>query len=119
MRYSVVIFGFLVACGSTQREYESFDVIEQNFDSTPRRPLVCDYPMWDCGGKTCVNLRFDNKNCGVCGNECDLPTGEFCYNYQCRSIDNSGFNHEILNVGPINYDVKRDLPRPNPVQTKP
>lgn len=115
----IFVFAFLMGCGASPEKDNGIGQVEQEYNSNPPPRLVCEYPMEACGGVKCSNLQFDNFNCGVCGNECEISMGELCINFQCRPIDNFGFDHEILNKGPVEYNVKRDLPRPNPVQTKP
>jgi len=108
---------FLLGCGPGQDQI-GYGQTEQEFNSNPPPRMVCDYPMEACGGKVCANLQWDINNCGVCGNECDRGSGEICHNFQCKSIEVFGFDSEILNRGPVEYNPKKDLPRPNPVQTK-
>jgi hypothetical protein len=117
----IFVFASLLGCGASPEKDKGngFGQVEQEYNSNPPKPFICIYPMEPCGLPYCSNLQWDNLNCGVCGNECDISIGEFCNNFVCRSIEDYGFDNDILKRGPKKYDVKRDLPRPNPVQTKP
>jgi len=115
----IFVFAFLMGCGASPEKDNGFGQVEQGYNSNPPPRLVCVFPMEACGNIVCVNLRWDNSNCGECGYECDVAAGEICHNYACKSIENFGFDNDVLNRGPVEYDVRKDLPRPNPVQTKP
>ena len=111
---SLILLSLLfVACGPTA-DQDGFGQVEQAWSGPPKPPLTCDYPMVNCGEK-CVNIQNDNRNCGWCENICKVSDGEFCNDYACVSVRNFGFN--IYPQGPRAYDVRRDLPRPNPVQS--
>ena len=96
---------------SDASEKEEFEHIEQAWSGPPKPGLSCDYPMMDCGGDKCVNVQYDNKNCGWCETDCRISDGEFCRDYHCVNVRDFGYN--IYPRGPKQYDVRRDLPRPH------
>jgi len=49
-------------------------------------------------------------NCGDCDNVCKVSQGEFCLAYVCRDVRDYGFYFGP--AGPVEYDIRRDLPRP-------
>ena len=103
---------FLLSCNShVDLNQEDLSTIEQNMDTNPPKPIKCDYPMMNCGTGKCVNVQFDNKNCGWCDSECRISDGEFCLNYHCANVRDFGYN--IYPRGPKEYNIKKDLPRPH------
>lgn len=116
MKLFVICFlSILLGCSSAFPQSIETDTTEQTYNSNPPPKIICEYPKDICprdGKVYCVNLQWDNLNCGVCGNECNVSVGDICHNFQCKSIENFGFDKDILNVGPREYNVKRDLPRP-------
>lgn len=54
------------------------------------------------------------QNCGWCGITCSVAQGEFCKGAKCVNVRDFGF--DLGPFGPIPYDIKKDLPRPAPVQ---
>lgn len=116
MRPAILLFLLtaLVACGSESQE-DTYYSAQQEYNSDPPPRLPCDYPLAACGGLRCSNLQWDNNNCGVCDNECDRSSGEICHNFQCKSIEVFGFDNDVLKRGPVEYNPKKDLPRPLPI----
>ena len=112
MRSLFVLLLLLIACSSSP-SVEEFSTIEQNYNGNPPPPLVCKGNEMICYG-SCVDISMNNKNCGWCDEECDLQNGEFCMAYHCANVRDFGFS--IGPVGPIRYDVRRDLPRPIPIK---
>jgi hypothetical protein len=49
---------------------------------TPSRFELCPLGTTGCSG-TCVNTSFDARNCGSCGNACNVSTGGFCSQGTC------------------------------------
>lgn len=111
MRSLFVLLALLVACGTSSQpdEYGSFG---QEYNGNPPPPIVCESPKVVCG-ITCVDISRDMKNCGGCGEECNIVDGEFCLAYYCRNVRDFGFTLEPN--GPREYDIRRDLPRPSPI----
>ncbi len=107
------LFVFIVACSSMPKEADYYSS-QQEYNSSPPPKMICDYPMAACGSLNCVNLQWDNNNCGICGNECERGEGEICYNFQCKSIENFGFDNDVIIRGPTVYIPQKDLPRPAP-----
>lgn len=107
MRPLFSLLMLLVACGSHPPETETDS--ESQAYSGPPRPILCEAPKVVCG-IDCVDMSRDNMNCGDCGNVCDVAQGEFCLSYYCRDVRDYGFY--LGPVGPVEYDVRRDLPRP-------
>lgn len=108
MRSIFVLLILLVSCGSVPLEDE-FSSVGQGYIGPPKPPIVCEFPRTLCG-ITCVDVSRDNGNCGGCGNVCELSQGEFCLEFACTDVRNYGFYFGP--VGPVEYDVRRDLPRP-------
>jgi hypothetical protein len=103
-----------VACGPTGNQ-DGFGQVEQAWSGPPNPPIVCDESKVLCG-TTCVDISRDMQNCGDCDNKCRVADGEFCLAYYCRNVRDYGFTLEPN--GPRQYDVRRDLPRPNPMQSR-
>ena len=105
---------FLFSCSLSNDSNEvmenDFSFLEQNMDTNPPKPIKCEYPFMDCGLRKCVNVEYDNKNCGWCNNICEISYGEFCMNYHCVDVRDYGYN--IYPRGPVEYNIKKDLPRP-------
>lgn len=101
---------FLYSCTSSNEIRESdFSSFEQKMDTNPPKPLECKDTEIPCAGR-CVDIRRDNRNCGWCEETCNIVDGEFCMNYHCVSVRDFGYN--IYPRGPVEYNIKRDLPRP-------
>jgi len=68
---------------SLVRQNVSYKVVTPQFQQTtiPRYRL-CPEGTSGCNG-TCLNLSFDNRNCGSCGNACNLHSGGFCTEGSC------------------------------------
>lgn len=107
MRSFLVLLLLTVACGSVPPEDEFLSVSQEYIG--PPRPVLCDESKVLCG-INCVDISRDNNNCGDCDNVCEVSQGEFCLAYACRDVRNYGFYFGP--VGPVEYDVRRDLPRP-------
>lgn len=114
-KHITFMFVLVAACSAVPKEYETDYVSsQQEFNSDPPPRVICIYPMEPCGGPRCANLQWDNNNCGTCGNECDRSQGEICHNFQCKSIERFGFDNNDVVRGPVEYNPRRDLPRPIP-----
>lgn len=111
MRSFFVLLTLLVACGSINRT-DDIESSSNEFNSNPPPPVVCESPKYNCAG-VCVDISRDMKNCGDCGEECRIEDGEFCLAYGCRNVRDYGFTFEPN--GPREYDIRRDLPRPAPI----
>jgi hypothetical protein len=119
MRQITFLFALVAACSSVPKVYdEDYSSSQQEFNSNPPPRMICDYPLEACGGPRCVNLQWDNNNCGVCGNECERSQGEICHNFQCKSIEKFGFDSHDIVRGPVEYNPRRDLPRPTPEESR-
>jgi hypothetical protein len=105
--FSVLLF-LTISCGSTP-PHDDFETIDQGYNGPPPKPIVCESPRVLCG-TSCVDISRDNMNCGDCDNVCEVSQGEFCLSYYCRDVRNYGFYFGP--AGPVEYDVRRDLPRP-------
>lgn len=114
MRSIFVLLLLTMACstGPSSSEYSS---IEQEYNGNPPPPIICETPKVICG-ITCVDISRDMKNCGGCGEECNIVDGEFCLAYYCRNVRDFGFT--LGPNGPRQYDTRRDLPRPTPIIEK-
>lgn len=111
MRSLFVLLALLAACG-TSPQAEEYESAAFEFNSNPPPPVICESPKHNCAG-VCVDISRDMKNCGGCGEECNIADGEFCLAYYCRNVRDFGFTLEPN--GPREYDIRRDLPRPTPV----
>lgn len=111
MRPIFIFLLLLVACGSSPPD-EEISSISQSYIGPPPPTINCDSPRVLCG-ISCVDISRDMKNCGGCGEECNVTIGEFCLAYYCRNVRDFGFTFEPN--GPRDYDVRRDLPRPSPI----
>ena len=111
MRPTPLMLVLLLSCGPSQTDVE-ISVIEQEYNSDPPPTLVCKGNEMVCSGK-CIDISSNSRNCGWCENWCDLSAGEFCVAYHCANVRDYGFS--IGPVGPKRYDVRRDLPRPSPI----
>jgi len=120
MRQITFLFALMAACSSVPKDYDDdYDSSQQEFNSNPPPPkFVCDYPLAICDRPKCVNLQWDNNNCGVCGNECERGAGEVCFDFQCRPLENFGFDSNVVKRGPVEYVPRRDLPRPTPTTSE-
>ena len=98
----------VASCGSSP-SVDEVSSDSQAYSGPPPKPVVCESPKVLCG-VTCVDISRDNMNCGDCDNICEVSQGEFCLSYYCRDVRNYGFYFGP--VGPVEYDVRRDLPRP-------
>lgn len=112
MKQISFLFALIVACSSVPQDADYLSS-QQGYNSNPPPRMICDYPMEACGAPRCVNLQWDNNNCGVCGNECERGVGEICHNFQCKSIENFGFDNDVITRGPAPYVPQKDLPRPS------
>lgn len=110
MRHVFVSLALLAACTSQVIE-DDIGTYESAYNSNPPPLVVCESPKMNCAG-VCVDISRDMKNCGGCGEECNIADGEFCLSYYCRNVRDFGFTLEPN--GPKEYDVRRDLPRPVP-----
>lgn len=108
MRSFFVLLALTVACSSSP-SLDEFESSSQAYNGPPPKPIVCEDPHVLCG-VTCVDISRDNRNCGDCDNVCEVAQGEFCLGYYCRSVRDYGFYFGP--VGPVEFDVRRDLPRP-------
>lgn len=108
MRSIIVFLLLTMACSSEPSSIE-YTSIKQEYNGNPPPPIICESPKIVCG-ISCVDISRDNLNCGDCDATCDVAQGEFCLNYYCRDVRNYGFYFGP--VGPVEYDVRRDLPRP-------
>jgi hypothetical protein len=52
---------------------------------------ICPLGTTSCSG-TCLNLSFDNRNCGSCGNACNLQIGGSCSGGTCYYPASDSFN---------------------------
>ena len=107
MRPLFILLLLLVACGSLPPESE-IESESQAYNGPPP-PIVCESPKVLCG-ITCVDISRDNRNCGDCDQVCEVSEGEFCLGYYCRNVRDYGYY--LGPIGPVEYDVRRDLPRP-------
>lgn len=108
MRSFLPLLILTIACGSVSFPEDDLASAEQAYNGPPR-PVACDESRMLCG-IVCVDIARDNNNCGDCGNVCEVSQGEFCLAYACRDVRNYGFYFGP--VGPVEYDARRDLPRP-------
>lgn len=114
MRLFLVSLLFLTACASSSEPREdAVSFSSDPYSGPPPTPIVCDEKLLLCG-VVCVDISRDNQNCGGCGEVCDVGAGEFCVQHYCRNVRDYGFT--FAPVGPRAYDVRRDLPRPSPMQ---
>jgi hypothetical protein len=104
-----------LGCGPVSQIEDGYGQVEQEYNSNPPPKLICDYPNMACGGKICVDVSRDRNNCGWCGVKCEKM--EICYAYHCVGPEAFGFSEGNLVRGPVPYVPKKDLPRPNPMQT--
>lgn len=111
MRHFLVLLALSAACG-TQVVEDDTATLSQEYNSNPPPLVVCESPRMNCAG-VCVDISRDMKNCGDCGEKCNIADGEFCLAYYCRNVRDFGFTLEPN--GPREYDIRRDLPRPSPV----
>lgn len=71
-------------CGTSSlccNENEICDAGRCKSDSTPETTLICDSPLINCYG-TCINPLTDDKNCGICLNQC--KGNEICQDGTCQ-----------------------------------
>lgn len=108
MRSIFVLLLLTMACSSAPPSVE-YSSVAQEYNGNPPPPIVCETPKVVCG-ISCVDISRDMKNCGDCGQECNIADGEFCLAYYCRNVRDFGFTLEPN--GPRQYDIRRDLPRP-------
>lgn len=111
MRHVFIFLTLLAAC-TTQVVEDDIASVEYEYNSNPPPPVICESPKYNCAG-VCVDISRDMRNCGGCGEECNIVDGEFCLAYYCRNVRDFGFTLEPN--GPREYDIRRDLPRPAPV----